>query len=61
VLNAANEIAVAAFLDRKIGFTDIAGTVEKAMQAHEAWTPVELEEYIQADRWGRDKAREIIG
>ena len=61
VLNAANEIAVAAFLDRKIGFTDIAGTVDKTMQAHEAWTPVELEEYIQADKWARQTASQIIG
>jgi 1-deoxy-D-xylulose-5-phosphate reductoisomerase len=61
VLNAANEIAVAAFLDRKIGFTDIAETVEKTMQAHEAWTPVELEEYIQADRWARQTAAKLVG
>jgi 1-deoxy-D-xylulose-5-phosphate reductoisomerase len=32
VLNAANEVAVAAFLDRKIGFLDIAGIVEMVMQ-----------------------------
>ena len=32
VLNAANEVAVAAFLDRKIGFLDIAATVEAVMQ-----------------------------
>ena len=32
VLNAANEIAVAAFLDRKIGFLDIAGIVEQVLQ-----------------------------
>jgi 1-deoxy-D-xylulose-5-phosphate reductoisomerase len=31
VLNAANEVAVAAFLDRRIGFTDIAGVVEQTM------------------------------
>ncbi|MBM3163362.1 MAG: 1-deoxy-D-xylulose-5-phosphate reductoisomerase [Chlorobi bacterium] len=61
VLNAANEIAVAAFLDKKIGFTDIAATVDKTMQAHNAYAPVELDEYLQADRWGREKARELIG
>jgi 1-deoxy-D-xylulose-5-phosphate reductoisomerase len=61
VLNAANEVAVAAFLNRKIGFTAIAETVDKTMQAHEAYTPVELEEYINADGWARRAANAIIG
>ena len=60
VLNAANEIAVAAFLDKKIGFTDIAATVEKTLQAHQAYTPVELDEYLQADRWARETAQKFI-
>jgi 1-deoxy-D-xylulose-5-phosphate reductoisomerase len=60
VLNAANEIAVAAFLDRKIGFTDIAETVEKTLQAHDAYAPVELEDYLQADRWARETAQKFI-
>jgi len=60
VLNAANEVAVAAFLNKKIGFTDIADTVNKTMQAHEAYTPVELDEYIQADRWARQTANTFI-
>ncbi|TCD48265.1 1-deoxy-D-xylulose-5-phosphate reductoisomerase [Chlorobium sp. N1] len=61
VLNAANEIAVAAFLEKRIGFTAIAETVDKTMQAHEAYTPVELDEYINADRWAREAAKAIIG
>ena len=60
VLNAANEIAVAAFLDKRIGFTDIATTVDKTMQAHKAYTPVELEEYLQADQWARETAQQLI-
>ena len=60
VLNAANEIAVAAFLDKKIGFTDIAATVEKTMQTHDPYNPVELEDYLQADRWARDTAKKLI-
>jgi len=60
VLNAANEIAVAAFLDRKIGFTEIAETVEKTLQAHDAFEPVELEEYLQADQWARETAKKFI-
>jgi 1-deoxy-D-xylulose-5-phosphate reductoisomerase len=61
VLNAANEVAVAAFLDKKIGFTEIATTVEKTMQAHKAYTPVELDEYLQADKWARETAQKLIG
>jgi len=60
VLNAANEIAVAAFLDRKIGFTDIAATVEKTMQAHEAYSPVSLDDYLHADHWARQMAQQLI-
>ncbi len=60
VLNAANEIAVAAFLQKKIGFTGIAETVDKTMQAHEPFSPVELEEYLQADRWARERALKFI-
>jgi 1-deoxy-D-xylulose-5-phosphate reductoisomerase len=60
VLNAANEIAVAAFLDKKIGFLDIAAIVEKTMQAHDAFTPVELEEYLMADQWARNTATNFI-
>ena len=59
VLNAANEIAVAAFLDKKTGFTNIPAIVDKTMQAHEAYTPSSLEEYLAADRWARDTAREM--
>jgi 1-deoxy-D-xylulose-5-phosphate reductoisomerase len=51
---------VAAFLDKKIGFTDIAATVNKTMQAHQAYTPVELDEYLQADRWARETAQKFI-
>ncbi|MEI6848088.1 MAG: 1-deoxy-D-xylulose-5-phosphate reductoisomerase [Chlorobiaceae bacterium] len=60
VLNAANEIAVTAFLDKKINFIDIATTVDKTMQSHDAFTPVELDEYLMADRWARETATKLI-
>ncbi|NTV16548.1 MAG: 1-deoxy-D-xylulose-5-phosphate reductoisomerase [Chlorobiaceae bacterium] len=60
VLNAANEIAVAAFLEEKIRFTEIAETVDKTMQSHESYNPVELDDYLQADRWARDTAKQLI-
>ena len=60
VLNAANEIAVAAFLDGRISFTGIPELVDRTMQAHEAWEPVELEEYLHADQWARRTAEQLI-
>ena len=59
VLNAANEIAVAAFLNRRIGFTDIPAIVDKTLQVHEAYAPSSLEEYLAADRWARNTAGEM--
>jgi len=53
VLNAANEIAVDAFVDGKIGFTDIWRVVEQTMDAHE-WNAGEtLESLIAADKDAR--------
>ncbi len=60
VLNAANEIAVEAFLNKRICFTDIAATVEKTLQAHEAFAPIELDDYLLADRWARETATKFI-
>jgi 1-deoxy-D-xylulose-5-phosphate reductoisomerase len=60
-LNAANEIAVQAFLDRKIGFLGIGETIRRTMGAH---TPVEVEtldDALRADAWARVKAGEIVG
>ena len=59
VLNAANEIAVAAFLEKRIGFVDIPALVDRTLQAHEPFTPSSLEEYLEADAWARETAREM--
>ena len=60
VLNAANEVAVAAYLDRRIGFADIAGTVSRALEAIDAPSPRSIAEVIDIDREVREKAREIM-
>jgi 1-deoxy-D-xylulose-5-phosphate reductoisomerase len=60
VLNAANEVAVAAFLDGKISFPDIVATVERTLEAHQP-APVEsLAEALHWDRWGRRRADEML-
>jgi 1-deoxy-D-xylulose-5-phosphate reductoisomerase len=59
VMNAANEIAVAEFLEGRIGFTQIAETIERTMDAHSAHNLHSIEEVLKADLWGRESAREI--
>ncbi len=56
VLNAANEIAVAAFLDERIGFTDIADVIHDAIEAYERTAGGEvttLPDVRRIDAWGR--------
>jgi len=59
VLNAANEIAVAAYLARKIGFLDIAGIVEDVLQAFGAPPVGDLEAVLAVDSSARDAARNL--
>lgn len=60
VLNAANEIAVQAFLDEKICFTDIADVNEQVMNAVEFHKSSTIEDYIESDKTAREKAVEQI-
>lgn len=54
VLNAANEIAVAAFLGERISFGEIAATVERALARHDAAEPQAVADVIDIDREVRD-------
>ena len=60
VLNAANEIAVEAFLDRRIRFHDIARSCRQMMDSMVLAAPKSLEEVLAADREARIKTREVI-
>ena len=60
VLNAANEMAVAAFLERRIGFREIHRIIEKTMHAHGSFCPKEVDEILEVDRWAREKASAFI-
>ena len=60
VLNAANEIAVQAFLDRRIGFLGIAATIRRTMDAHIPREILTLEDALQADVWARGHASGIV-
>lgn len=60
ILNAANEMAVAAFLAGRIGFLDIAGTVEEALSRVNAAAPGSIADVIDIDRQAREKAGELM-
>ena len=60
VMNAANEVAVEAFLKRQIGFLDIPRLIEKVMANHSREELTTLDKVLQADRWGRQEARTVI-
>src|SRR6476661_6821735 len=57
VMNAANEIAVAAFLDRRVRFPDIWHVVEEVMDRHTAIAHPDLDAILEADRWARNEAQ----
>jgi 1-deoxy-D-xylulose-5-phosphate reductoisomerase len=61
VLNAANEIAVAAFLDRRVAFDDIPRIVERVMDSHTAERATDLESVEAADEWARSAAAKLVG
>jgi 1-deoxy-D-xylulose-5-phosphate reductoisomerase len=57
VLNAANEVAVEAFLAERISFPRIWGMVEEVMKKHRTGKEPSLEAIIDADRWARGEAK----
>ena len=60
VLNAANEVAVAAFLHGEISFPDIAQIISGVMADHKVQALVSLEQVLSVDRDARQKANTII-
>ncbi len=61
VLNAANEIAVALFLEEKIRFTDIPRILEKVLERSPAGSVDTLDQILAADAWARAEARAVAG
>jgi 1-deoxy-D-xylulose-5-phosphate reductoisomerase len=60
VLNAANEIAVAAFLARRCTFPAIWHTVERVMREHTPVAHADLDAILGADDWARTRAAELL-
>jgi 1-deoxy-D-xylulose-5-phosphate reductoisomerase len=59
VMNAANEVAVAGFLDRRVRFPDIWQIVEEVMDRHTSVAHPDLDAILQADQWARREAQGI--
>jgi 1-deoxy-D-xylulose-5-phosphate reductoisomerase len=57
VLNAANEVAVEAFVNRKLTFVQITETVRRTMDAHKVVEHPTLEQILESDAWARREAR----
>ncbi|MGD9976063.1 MAG: 1-deoxy-D-xylulose-5-phosphate reductoisomerase, partial [Desulfatirhabdiaceae bacterium] len=53
VMNAANEAAVQAFLNREIPFTDIPKRIDRTMQRHPVRQNPSLDDILHADQWAR--------
>jgi 1-deoxy-D-xylulose-5-phosphate reductoisomerase len=60
VLNAANEVAVHAFLDGKISFRGIYDVIQATLDSHHVQDVTNLEAIMAADRWARRKARKKV-
>ncbi|MGA8529508.1 MAG: 1-deoxy-D-xylulose-5-phosphate reductoisomerase, partial [Acidobacteriaceae bacterium] len=59
-LNAADEVAVQAFLERGIPFTGIPSTIEKVLETTPGTHPATIQEVLALDRQARDRAREVL-
>jgi 1-deoxy-D-xylulose-5-phosphate reductoisomerase len=60
VLNGANEVAVAAFLNDEIAYLDIARLLTTVLDRHDVESRPSLERLLAADRWARAEARALI-
>jgi 1-deoxy-D-xylulose-5-phosphate reductoisomerase len=56
VMNAANEVAVAEFLDRQVSFPSIWKIVEEVMHRHDSVAHPDLDAILRADQWARTEA-----
>ena len=62
-MNAANEVAVASFLAKKLSYLGIAETVQKVMQLHEAdgvQAVESVEQLLEVDSWAREAAADVV-
>ena len=58
-LSASDEVAVQAFLDSKIGFTDIPKVIDRVLTEHDSQPGDKVEDFLEADRWATVRAIEL--
>jgi 1-deoxy-D-xylulose-5-phosphate reductoisomerase len=61
VLNAVNEVAVNAFMDGAIRFTEIPLLIQGVMESHEVKPVHTVEDILKADHWAREKTKALLG
>jgi 1-deoxy-D-xylulose-5-phosphate reductoisomerase len=60
ILNAANEIAVNAFLEGTLKFTDVPLLLQRVMEEHEVKSVHTIEDILKADQWARERSKAIL-
>ena len=60
ILNAANEVAVNAFLEGSLKFTEIPLLLQRVMEEHEVKSVHTIEDILKADHWARERAKAIL-
>jgi len=60
ILNAANEIAVNAFLEGSLKFTQVPLLLQRVMEEHEVKTVQTIEDILRADQWARERSKAIL-
>ena len=61
VLNSSNEVAVRAFLQKRIGFLDIEVVVRETIERHKGSHTKTIEDVLMADNWAREEAEKVVG
>ncbi len=61
VLSAADEVAVQAFLDSKIGFMEIPKVIDRVLSEHDSLVGDKAEDFLAADRWATGRTTELTG
>ncbi|MGD0916928.1 MAG: 1-deoxy-D-xylulose-5-phosphate reductoisomerase [Thermodesulfobacteriota bacterium] len=60
ILNAANEVAVNAFMEGSLKFTEVPLLIQRVMKDHEVKSAHTIEDILRADHWAREKSKAIL-
>jgi 1-deoxy-D-xylulose-5-phosphate reductoisomerase len=60
ILNAANEVAVNAFMEGSLKFTEIPLLIQRVMEEHEVKSVHTIEDILRTDHWAREKSKAIL-